>query len=261
MKIGAKQMMMAGTWVLLSGSMMMTSCVRNISSFSFDEGENVKEVRDLQGFEKIEINGSPTVYYTQEKSFLVSVEGPKNVISEILTEKQGDALVIRNRGKLGVFNVSFGDDVSVHVSSPDLVGISLNGSGNFISNKRIDTDKISVTLRGSGDVKIDDLLCDRCDAELIGSGDMTISRLEAQDCSAVLVGSGDLVMNLYHVNDTWLSLKGSGDIDASFNQNCLRAECDLNGSGDISLSGKLRKFSHQKRGSGDVNTSKLLVEK
>ena len=259
--MGAKQYLIASTWVLLSGSMMFTSCVRNLSTVSFDEGENVKEVRDLQGFEKIEINGSPTVYYTQGKSFLVSVEGPKNVISDILTEKQGDALVIRNRGKLGVFNVSFGDDVSVYVSSPDLVGISLNGSGNFFSNRRIDTDKISVTLRGSGDVKIDDLLCDHCEAELVGSGDMNISRLEAKDCSAVLVGSGDLVMNLFHVDNTWLSLKGSGDIDASFNQNCLWAECDLNGSGDISLSGKLEKFVHQKHGSGSVNTSKLLVEK
>lgn len=259
--MGAKQKLLTTAFIMVSGCMMVSSCVRSIHSVSFDEGENVVESRNLQGFDKIMINGSPTVYYTQTDSFSVEVKGPQNVISDILTDTKGDALVIRNRGKVGVFNVSFNDNVSVYVSSPDLVSVTLNGSGDFFCDKRIDTDEMNVTLRGSGDVNIEDLLCDHCEVELIGSGDMKINRLEAKDCSAALVGSGDIDLNLYHVDKTWLSLRGSGDIDASFDKNCLQAECELNGSGDISLSGKLKKFSQQTRGSGSVDTSKLLVEK
>ena len=170
--------LMALTVILFSA----TSCVGSCKSLNLaPEGDRVTEFRYLKGFEKIEINGSPTVYYTQADSFSVKVTGPENYIEYILTELDGKTLVIRNRGKVGIvnFQMSADDNVSVHVTSPDLISVNLNGSGDFISKQQVDTDDMDINLRGSGDIEIANLLCDHCNINLIGSGDINMKRLES----------------------------------------------------------------------------------
>ena len=149
---------------------------------------------------------------------------------------------------------------TVYVTSPDIVAVRLNGSGDFVSEKKVDTDNMAITLRGSGDISFDDLLCDRCKVDLIGSGDITLDRLEAQSASATLIGSGDIRLKLIKVLDTTLSVKGSGDIKAEFGKGCGAVDCDLNGSGDISLQGKVARFHQSKHGSGDIDIDNLQIE-
>ena len=140
------------------------------------------------------------------------------------------------------------------------MAVRLNGSGDFVSEKKVDTDNMAITLRGSGDISFDDLLCDRCKVDLIGSGDITLDRLEAQSASATLIGSGDIRLKLIKVLDTTLSVKGSGDIKAEFGKGCGAVDCDLNGSGDISLQGKVARFHQSKHGSGDIDIDNLQIE-
>lgn len=226
----------------------------------FDE-QTMTEKRMLKGFEEVEVLGSPTVYYAQADSFSVVVKGPKSVVENILTEVDGNTLKVRNRGKVGIFNIRVSNmNASVFVTSPDIVGIHLSGSGDFISERPIDTDKIDIMLRGSGDIKIDDLICDDCTTSVVGSGDATVRRLEARRVSASLVGSGNVNLGLWKVDDTNLQVTGSGDIDAYFNEGCKAADCELRGSGDITLKGQVAHFSKHKTGSGDIDTGKLIVK-
>lgn len=248
--------------LLLALSMITVSCIRTGSVVEGFGGERITEDRHLTGFEKIEINGSPTVYYTQADNFSVTVEGTAKGVENILTEVSGGTLSIRNRGKMGVVNIVFNEDdeATVHISSPDLIGVTLNGSGDFISNGRIDSDNMAVMLKGSGDIDIKDLICDRCQVELVGSGDIDLKCVETKTMTASLVGSGDIDLRLLNTTDTRLYLKGSGDIDADFSRGCQSVECELRGSGDISLKGEVRHFSQQKSGSGDVDIEKLTVQ-
>lgn len=245
--------------MLLMGSATLVSC-HNTAVISKDY---VTEDRLIKGFEEVEVVGSPNVYYTQADSFSVRVKGPDNFVDNILTEKNGKILTVRNKGKWGVVNISFSDEdeLAVYVTSPDLVAVRVNGSGDFISTDLIDTDNMNITLRGSGDINIDKLLCDRCDVELIGSGDIDLPEVEAKETSAVLVGSGDIKMGLSKVADTRLSLKGSGDIKVDFSEGCRSVDCTVNGSGDIGLSGKIGHFRGEKHGSGDIDIANLTIEK
>lgn len=258
----AKNFLIVG--VLSLTVLMATSCVHDVKTLSsFDSGPQMFEKRLMSGFEKIEIAGSPTVYYSQADSFSVIVKGAEKLLEEIITTKNGNTLEIRNRGKVGIFNVSVrnSEDLAVYVTSPDLVGVNLSGSGDFISEKRIDSDKFDVTLRGSGDIRIQDLICDNCNAEVIGSGDMVIKRLESKDVSALLVGSGDLSLDVFQVDNTSLVVRGSGDMNVNFREGCRAADCSLTGSGDINLKGKVKHFTSKKHGSGDIDTAKLSIEK
>ena len=240
---------------MLTTLAVFTSCRVKERLNVFEGGPRVTDVRQHNGFEEIEIKGSPTVYYTQADSFSVRVTGPQNYVDDILTEINGKTLVVRNRGKISVVNISFEgeDEVAVYVTSPDLVSLRLNGSGDFVSKRLIDSDNMDIVLRGSGDIDIDSLICDRCQVELVGSGDIDVNRLEAQRVSASLIGSGDIDLKLKKVQNTKLSLKGSGDIDAHFAEGCGTVDCELRGSGDISIKGPVGKVNSHKFGSGDIN--------
>ena len=214
-------------------------------------GEKASEYRNLRGFEKIEVNGSPTVYYDQADSFSVLVKGPKELVENIITEVDGRTLSIRNRGKIGVFNVSFGGggDLAIYVCGPDLTGVSLRGSGDFLSRYPVDTDVI----------EFNSIICDRCNAEVIGSGDLDIKQLDAQYTDASLTGSGDIDIRQKNVIATRLAVRGSGDIDVNFLEGCRSVDAELSGSGDITLKGEVTNLNKNKRGSGDINTGSLRI--
>ena len=260
--MNVKRMMMASA-VVLAMSMGLTSCKTEWKRINvMDDGPKLTESRPLKGFEEIEISGSPRVCYTQADSFSVRVKGTKTGIENILTDVDGKTLTIRNRGKISLVNISFSDDdaLTVYVTSPDLTAIRLNGSGDFESDSRIDTDRLDIVLRGSGDIDVKDVICDRCEVELIGSGDINVTNMEAIETSASLVGSGDLNLGLMRVKDTWLSLKGSGDIEADFREDCGSLECELRGSGDITVKGSVRQFDSHKNGSCDIHIDRLNVK-
>lgn len=260
--MNVKRMMLASV-VMLAMLVGLTSCKTEWKRISvLDDGPKLTESRPLTGFEEIEINGSPRVCYTQADSFSVRVRGTKTGIENILTDVDGKTLLIRNRGKISLVNISFSDDdaLTVYVTSPDLTAIRLNGSGDFECDGRIDTDRMDIVLRGSGDIDVKDVICDRCEMELIGSGDLNVSNVESINASASLIGSGDINLGLMRVKDTWLSLKGSGDIDAELKEGCVALECELRGSGDITLKGAVRQFDSHKYGSGDIHIDRLNVK-
>ena len=246
--------------LLMAVALLSTSCVHQRLGLG---GDIVTEYRPLKGFEKIEINGSPNVYYSQADSFTVKVRGPKDGLENILTDVNDGTLSIRNRGKMGVVNVVIHDEdqAEIYVTSPDLVSVRLNGSGDFTSEKRVDTDQMEIVLRGSGDINFKDMLCDDCHVELVGSGDIDINRLETNTSDVTLVGSGDIDIGMWRVLSTRLGLRGSGDIKVDFNEGCQAVDCELRGSGDITLSGVVSRFSQQKTGSGDIHVSKLQMLK
>jgi len=256
-----KQLVMMKGAALLACVLMLGSCINERKFMGVFDSEKITERRAHDGFERIEILGSPTVYYAQADSFSVCVKGPKSVVDDIITEVDGHTLKVRNRGKIGIFNISVGDDdqTAVYVTSPDLTRVQLNGSGDFISNGRIDTDRAIFVLRGSGDIDVEDIICDECEVELVGAGDFDINRLEAKDVSVSLIGSGDVEVNLCNVENTSIALKGSGDIKTVFKEGCRHVDCELQGSGDIKLAGAVSRFSQHKVGSGNIDSSRLIV--
>ena len=257
-----KKINMMHSVVLLVCVLMCSSCMNERKLMSVFDSEKITERRAHDGFERIEILGSPTVYYAQADSFSVCVKGPKDVVGDIITEIDGNTLRVRNRGKIGIFNITIGDDdnqTAVYVTSPDLIRVQLNGSGDFISDSRIDTDHATFVLRGSGDIDVADVICDDCEVLLVGSGDFDMKRLDAKEVAVSLIGSGDIEMNLWNVTSTSLALKGSGDIETVFKEGCRHVDCELQGSGDIKLAGAVSRFSQHKVGSGNIDSSRLIV--
>ena len=224
------------------------------------ESEKVEEQRALKGFECIEQLGSLDVKYRQGNSFSVKVEAPKRVIKQVQTRVVGNKLVVSMKGRMINLGLNSGDEVTVYVTSPDLIGVELKGSGDFECKSHVDTDNLDIRLKGSGDIDFHDIICDRINICVEGSGDVEVKKVVAQESKMELIGSGDLKVNQQKVRQTSISLKGSGDVKVNCAA-CGQVNTSLVGSGDITLSGDVSGHQSQSRGSGDIDTQRLTIRK
>ena len=220
---------------------MLTSCACHGLRVNYSHTEpEAEEQRPLTGFERIELLGSLDVKYMQADSSSVLVKAPVDVLNDVETRVEGNKLVVNMKGehKFINFGVADGDDVTVYVTSPDFIGIELKGSGDFDCEGLLDTDCLDISLKGSGDIEFKDIICDEVAVSLVGSGDVELKNVKALRSSVDLVGSGDVKV---HFSE-------SGTVESR-----------LTGSGDITLSGIVKNYKSNVRGSGDMHTGNLRV--
>ena len=123
------------------------------SVYAFADKDKAEVNRQVSGFERIRLQGSPDIKYTQGKTWSVRVKAPKKLIDRVVTRKDGNTLVVSMKSG-SFFNSIKGDDVTVYVTSPDLIGVEVQGSGDFESKDRVDTDYLDLSVRGSGDISM-----------------------------------------------------------------------------------------------------------
>lgn len=231
----------------------------SVRLYAFEGSDKAVESRQLTGFERIRLQGSPDIKYTQGKTWSVRVKAPKGTIKGVQTRVENKTLIVSMKSsRVFSFKNDKDNDVTVYVTSPDLIGVEVQGSGDFESKSHVDTDRLTISLKGSGDIDFYDVICDRVDISLVGSGDVDVKKVIAQYSTVGLIGSGDVKLNQWNVKDTKLELKGSGGLRVA-SQNCGTVSCRLVGSGDITLSGTVRQLNKTVRGSGDINTAGLRV--
>lgn len=243
---------------LLAAAVLLTSCVTR----SYRHEEHVSKLQKTSAFEQVYVHGSPTVYYEQGDSMSVRIEGTSSMVNEIETYVTDSVLNIgyKNHSAWKLFNFRRDDgELRVYVTSPDLVGVQVVGSGDFICRQPLDTDVLTVRLEGSGDVTFASIVCDKIEAAVMGSGDMRLGTVTTQSAGFNVTGSGDLDAQLKNARQTDISVIGSGDAKVDF-ANCGSANASVCGSGDVVLSGSLQHYSMSKLGSGDIDTKHLKVQ-
>ena len=74
------------------------------------------------------------------------------------------------------------------------------------------------------------------------------------------MGSGNIGAGIQRADEVNLLLQGSGDMDLDL-KDCVSLSSDIQGSGDVKLSGNVRNLRKNVMGSGDYDTDNLRVEK
>ena len=229
------------------------------SVYAFADKDKAEVNRQVSGFERIRLQGSPDIKYTQGKTWSVRVKAPQKLIDRVVTRKDGNTLVVSMKSGSFYSTGLKDNDVTVYVTSPDLIGVEVQGSGDFECKSHLDTDNLMLSLRGSGDIAFYDIICDKINTSVVGSGDVDIKYVDAKQSDIELVGSGDLKITQSKVSQTKIELKGSGDVKVNC-KDCGTVDCRLVGSGDITLSGTIRKLNQTSRGSGDIHTDQLKIK-
>ena len=115
------------------------------------EGTIVKQKRKVGKFISVKVEGSPTVKFVQGNKHEVIVQGTKDYVDKVKTVVDGNKLVVglKSSISLNIFkNRKERKNFVIYVTSPDLVGVELAGSGDFICQGPIDTDRLDVQVAG-----------------------------------------------------------------------------------------------------------------
>lgn len=237
-------------------------------------GKRVTVTRNVGYFSKVDATGSVDIVFAQGKEKPMRIEGPKQLVDNIVVEKKGETLYISHKSNSVV---SFwDDDVTLYIYSPDLTEVNVRGSGSFDVKGSLDTDNLKVSVMGSGEADFGSIVCDAVNFEVRGSGDLDAKRVDTKTAVANVTGSGNLDIDFLKADKADFAVRGSGDLDAmlsqvrnmQFNvvgsgdmeikaQNCGVANCTCAGSGSITLSGTLRDVVKNVTGSGEVDTNNL----
>lgn len=174
--------------VMVLVSALLTSCVIRTGAH---RGKQVTRNLRVSDFERIHITGNFDVVYEQGDSVSVCVEGKERLIEASDIRVEDGTLVVKMKA-LSV--MGFRGAVRVIVTTPDLTEVNMTGNGEFVADGHVDTDHLTVSLTGNGDIRFSDLICDRADLQLTGNGDVVVKGLTCGYVNMQLTGNGDITV-------------------------------------------------------------------
>jgi hypothetical protein len=195
--------------ILLLTAMSLFSCIDDLVCIRGD-GSAVTERRRVSAFAQVENSTPFDVVFTKADTSGVSVTADGNIIDNIVTETYGTRLEIKTLPGDACFNYT--QRPVIQISSPDIKGIIVSGSGNFIAD-HVEGGAVSIKLSGSGDIKVQDVLSTGLSVMLSGSGSITLDDAKCVDSDIFISGSGNIAVS-GESDKSDLKISGAGNIHA-----------------------------------------------
>lgn len=241
--------------IFVFGILVLTSCACNGVQVNTGKPRQFSKSLAVTEFDRIQEEGSMDIVYIQDSSCSVRIVGPEDRVRNVTAKVSRGTLVLSEHDHHQVYVDLFSYDrgLTAYISSPNLLGVGLSGSGDFSAKGKIDTDDLEIALKGSGDADFGEIICDRLQASLSGSGDLKISRLAASTLFVDGSGSGDVSLGKVRSWKVLVDLSGSGDASLALDHGG-EVGVTLSGSGDLTLKGNWNHLQQRVTGSGEVNT-------
>jgi hypothetical protein len=202
--------------------------------------------RSTGAFNGIRVQGGMDVVLTSGPDHAVKVEADENLLNYILTDRDGDALVIRTRNG---YNLNPRAGMKVYITAPALEAITITGSGTVVSNEKLAAArKLDINVTGSGDVKLE-VNAPEVEAEATGSGNIILTGA-TRSFKAEINGSGEVKCFGLMSENTGVKISGSGSAEVFASK---QLDVRISGSGDVAYKGSPRINQHIS-GSGDVHS-------
>ena len=226
--------------IALALTLGLNSCFEDFSIHG--NGDEKTETRGSAPFDEVKSSGSFEVLIVPGDEYLVEVTAESNLLPYIVTDVDSKKLKIHTRG---VHNLHNNTPMRISITTPQLAGINLSGSG-YIETEHFTGNDFDIDLSGSGQIEtaidMNDLnaqisgsgkiilsgLCNHSDLKISGSGKIHSYNLEQNSCHATISGSGDIYVNVKEQIDVEIS--GSGDL---FYMNSPEVHSNISGSGKV----------------------------
>ncbi|HEX8516953.1 MAG TPA: head GIN domain-containing protein [Bacteroidia bacterium] len=209
-------------------------------------GPIIRDVRHINGFEKILVEDNLNVFITEDPAFEVTVEAGENVAGLIRTEVVDGTLFIRNKNRCN-WARSFKKPLNVYVKIPKLTYLTSDGTGDVKSLNTITSDTLDVQTKNSGNIFLTvnnmNLL-----SHMHGSGDVTFNGI-ATDHYASVGGTAYLYAGGLQTNYTYIH---SYTLGLSYIRANNLLICRLDDIGDIFCYGRPATVEQTKNGSGQL---------
>lgn len=208
-------------------------------------GTMASEQRNFSNFSGVEVSGPYDVFLTQGEDYKVRIEGDENLLEYVEVEQHGDILEVSSKDG---FNLRPRNDIKVYVTAPRMEKLEIAGSGSIISESRIrGSNKMNITIAGSGHVKLAEVDAPKIRGEIGGSGSITLKGT-TKTFNAEVAGSGEIHAFELLSETTNINIAGSGDAEVFASK---KLDVTIAGVGDVKYRGNPA-VTQSKAGAGSV---------
>tara|TARA_B100000378_G_scaffold113632_1_gene91224 strand:+ start:6064 stop:6801 length:738 start_codon:yes stop_codon:yes gene_type:complete len=210
-------------------------------------GDMVSKSRKTSDYDKVSLVGFMDVVLVSGTEGNLTIEAESNLQEYITTEVKNGTLKISVEKGVNI-SPSKNNMIKVTVPFEDLEGAHLTGSGDIWTEDKITAKDFSLSVTGSGDLKLE-IEADDITGNVTGSGDVVlIGNAKSLDCG--VTGSGDFDAFKLRAKKVSAQVSGSGDVMVYAEE---ELEARVAGSGDIEYKGNPSKENFKTSGSGDIS--------
>jgi hypothetical protein len=160
------------------------------SSRTNGRNDLVTEERKISDFSELSIEGVFNIYLSQGKEVSLRIEAEEEVLEKIISQNQGDKLIIELEEEFGIFDRS---EINIYLTINELESLDYKGVGNIKTEQELQLNKLKIRGDGVGNTKLE---------------------IDADEIDAIfnLVGNVNLKGSTHTID---LTNNGVGNVDAS----------------------------------------------
>ncbi len=210
-------------------------------------GDIATEARDTGAFDGVATAGGFNVVIRQGTGNKVEVKADRNLLPYIETRvvDGGKGRTLQVEPKKG-YSINSSTNPSLTIEMPALRSVSVAGSGT-IKVEAMKTAGVDASIAGSGDIRFAGLEAERLGMKVSGSGDI-VAAGRCANAQVTIAGSGDVKAVDLVAEEVKVSIAGSGDAQVNATK---RLNVTIAGSGDVKYAGS-PEISSNVAGSGKV---------
>jgi Putative auto-transporter adhesin, head GIN domain len=207
------------------------------------EGPTIAQTRDLPTFHTVEsdISADIVLHMAPETRAVFSIEANLAPLLQTVVED----------GRLRIYftkPVNYQHNLVIDLYAPAYDGLSMQGSGNVTAADSLKAQAFRVDLTGSGNIKLDRLVCDQLDASITGSGGIELGGM-ARQMDVNIGGSGECQLRGLSAQTGKVQITGSGNVYCTVQESL---DALITGSGDVEYTGAATTIKSSVTGSGDI---------
>ena len=188
------------------------------------------QMREVSAFTEISLRIGANIQLKQGNTQSVELKGEEATLEKLITEVIDRKLVIRYPGDSWFSNWNPGP-VDVYITIPQIDVLTVSGSGSIVSEEKIESRILELTVSGSGDIKIADLKAEKVLTTISGSGNIHLfGKQNAADLKAIISGSGNVKAIDFPSDKVDVKISGSGNCWVNSTKNLI---VRLAGSGNV----------------------------
>lgn len=199
-----------------------------------------------ESYDGVTVAGNFYVTLVEGKEGSITLKGESNLLEELIVEVKNGTLRIETEDRVSL-KPSRGMKIEITVPVEQINKVTLVGSGEIKNAFAMRSDRLSVKLAGSGDIKLN-LSTTELEATIAGSGNIILNG-RTTELKGSVAGSGSVDASRVEAQNANITIAGSGD----YNVNCSgELKVRVSGSGNVNYTGKPDKIDTKVAGSGRV---------
>jgi hypothetical protein len=168
----------------------------------------VSENRDVSGFTAIDFSTLGKINIIQGDQESLNLSGPDNLVPEISTTVSNGTLIIKDKEKFTVTNLTSENTLTFTIVVKNLTSLTISGLGD-VQVETLSTPNMDLTMSGAGKVLMNQLTTGNLKINLSGLGGLEISG-NATQATIELSGAGGINASNLKLQSVNITISGLG---------------------------------------------------